>query len=175
MIKRYYQGLLSMKYSPLLVGGALLVFLCAFLDIKHPDSFYKYLLMVSAVVLFFIMYLYYTKKIKIHKDIKEIKDIDRYLDAKIIGTSFILEDTMLVNGKEGIKELNTNSITRITKVENRKPTINLQTVDASYDLEATTLEELEKLTAFLKRKSSNVELNGIDGKGSGLLKDLMKR
>ena len=48
-------------------------------------------------------------------------------------------------------------------------------MDASYDLEATTLEELEKLTAFLKRKSSNVELNGIDGKGSGLLKDLMKR
>ena len=164
-----------MKFSPLLVGGALLVFLCAFLDVKHPDSFYKYLLVAAAIILLYIMYLYYGKKIKIYKAVKKIKDIDRYLDAKIIGSSFILEDTMVVNDKEGIVEINNDSITSITKIDGRKPTISLNTNTSSYKLEATTLEELEKLAAFIKRKSSNVELNGIECKGSGLLKDLMKR
>ena len=174
MIKRYYQGLLSMKYSPLLVGGALLVFICAFLDVKHPDSFYKYLLMLSAVILLFIMYLYYGKKIKIHKDIKAIDKIDRYLDAKMIGSSFFLEDTMLVNNKEGIKEYRTDNILSVEKVENKKPTIKLVTGNNTLEISANSLEELEKLTSFFKRKNPNIKLLGIEAKGAGILKEFKR-
>lgn len=175
MIKRYYQGLLSIRYSALLVGGALLVFLCAFLDIKHPDTFYKYLLIISAVILLFIMFIYYSNKIRIYKDIKAIDNIDRYLDAKMIGTSFILEDTLVIGNKEGIKEYKNADITSITTVENRKPTILIKALDNNFLMEANSLEELEKFAAFIKRKNPDVELNGLEAKGSGLLKDLIKK
>ncbi len=162
-----------MKYSPLLVGGALLVFLCAFLDVKHPDSFYQYLLIASAIILLFIMYLYYGKKIKIHKDIKAINNVDKYLDAKVIGDSFILEDNMLIQNKDGIKEYPTNNLIELTKVEAKKPTIKVDSGINSYLIEAKDINELEKFVAFLKRKNPNIIINGIEPKGSGLLKDLI--
>ena len=174
MIKRYYQGLLSMKYSPLLVGGALLVFICAFLDVKHPDSFYKYLLMLSAIILLFIMYLYYGKKIKIHKDIKAIDKIDRYLDAKMIGSSFFLEDTMLVNNSDGIKEYRTDNVLSVEKIENKKPTIKVETGNNTLEISANSLEDLEKLAAFFKRKNPNIKLLGIEAKGTGILKEFKR-
>ena len=78
MIKKYYQSLNSLLYGPFMTPLVFLVFALAFFYEKKGIQELRYAMMVGTAILGVILVMYYTKKFKISRALKSIRNIEEY-------------------------------------------------------------------------------------------------
>ncbi len=162
-----------MKYVYFMFGIPLLIFTVAFIETRKKLVVFKYMMMVLAALLAVVLFFYYKDKLKISKQLKDIKDIYEYERGGVVDRSWILEDRILCCKDLDIHEVITKDIKEV-HVENDKKgkvLLHLKT-DQEVDMTALSKEEAERFAAYIKRKNPNVILNGIEPKGKGTLQEL---
>ena len=95
MIKKYYQSLNSLLYGPFMTPLVFLVFALAFFYEKKGIQELRYAMMVGTAILGVILVMYYTKKFKIARALKSIRNIEEYEKGGVIDRSWILNDRMI--------------------------------------------------------------------------------
>lgn len=173
MVKRYYQSLVSLRYSGAMVSLAVTIFIIAFLQTNKQIAGLRTCMMVVSILLAIVMFFYYKTKFSISKEIKKIENVDEYYDGGMVNQSFILEERMLVCEKLKLHEYPTVPIHHVKCESGKygKVVLQIQGNDA-YTITCESLEQAQYLTAFIKRKNQDVVIEGIEPKGSGYLDKL---
>ena len=173
MIRNFYNSLIGLRYSLPLTLLALCIFGTAYLKTRTGNSIYTTLLIAVAIVLACVMIRYYSLKYKLGKTIKGIDNIAEYDKAGMVKNSFILEDRMLVCSGLNVAEEKTDNIQKITYEDTRRAgKLLIQTPDKQYSIDVLNKDEASRLTALLKRKNPEVQLENIEPSGNGTLKEL---
>ena len=95
MVKKFYYGLVSLKYAYAMFGIPLVIFTIAFVETKSHHPVFKIFMGICAVILAAVMVFYYRDKLRIRKTIRAVKDVNAYLSGGMVDRTYILEDRML--------------------------------------------------------------------------------
>lgn len=172
MVRRFYYGLISLRYSPLLVGLPLVIFALAFMKYNKSGTTYSLPMLIVTVILAVIMAVYYSQKFRIARVLRKVKDIDDYLAGGMIDRSYILEDRMLAGTGLHVEEHKTTGIQKMSAEEKgRRVILHLTSDEGTYDMDARDMEEAQRFAAFIRRKNPAVILD-IEPKGTGTLREL---
>lgn len=174
MIKKFYYSLVSMKYVYFMFGIPLLIFTVAFIETRKKLEVFRYIMMFLAALLGIVLFFYYKDKMKVSKQLKNVKDINEYERGGVVDRSWILEDRVLCCRDLEIKEVVSNTVDEVdVEMDTKgKTVIHLHCKNAVVDMTALSQEEAERFVAYLKRKNPNVILNGVQPKGNGTLQEL---
>ena len=173
MVKRYYQGLVSLYFSTPMTVLAFTVFLIAFANNMSTGRDLRWLIGCAAAVLAVVMFFYYKNKLGIKKALKDVEDIDEYEKAGMLERSFVLEDRMLAGIGLKVSEHSTKNLTSAeAKDKGRKVIIHIEGKDDSFDVQAIDRDEAERFAAYLKKNNPDIELINLTPKGNGTLKEL---
>ena len=113
MVKRYFQSFISMKYVFVLPGLALGVFVCTFLYTSSHNELLRYIGIGFGLVLFAVMVFYYREKFTVNHQLKQVKDLEKFSDAVMIGQAFFLDERMLGYARGKIFDLTYGDIEKI--------------------------------------------------------------
>lgn len=175
MIKKFYQSVNTLKFSMPMTGLAFVIFIEAFLltSGKNRELLHT-LLIITAILLAIVMVFYYTSKIKVNKQLKQVEDLKAYEQGGMIDRTYILEDRMLVCMGLHIEEVKTKDIVGAVLEEKDHGKYVLHLKDATHfiDMSLLDLEEGQRTVAYLKRVNPSVQLTNIEPKGNGTLKEL---
>ena len=173
MVKRFYQSVISLKFSFFLTALSIAVFAVAFLWVNSNNENYKYALIALACVLAIALIFYYKQKFTVSKTLRSIQNIKEYENAGMLERSFILEDRMLIGYKNVIEEHPTNTIKKVSYLdEGKRGVLEIQSEEGNYKAQVISKDEAERFCAFIKRKNPEVQLENIEVKGNGTLKEL---
>lgn len=174
MVKKFYYGLVSLKYVYAMFGIPLVIFALAFIETKKQLSFFKIFMGICAVILACVMVFYYRDKLRIGKTVKAVKDVNEYLKGGMVDCTYILEDRMLACADLNLKEVSTTGVKTLSLTEEKhgKPYMTLTYENDSCVVSAISMEEAQRFTGFIVRKNPSVVLEGIEPKGTGTLKEL---
>ncbi len=173
MIKRYYQGLLSLYFSGPMTMLAVFVFAAAFADTRKPEWNLKWLIGVLAAILAVVMFFYYKNKLSVSKTLRNVKNLDEYEKGGMLDRSFILEDRMLAGIGLKVSEHSTLNIKSLTaETKGRKVILHMEGENDSFDAQAIDRGEAERFAAYLQQRNPGIVLNNIEPKGNGTLKEL---
>ena len=173
MVKRFYQGLISLRYSMPMTFLAFTIFIVAFFRTKSEKPFLTVMMAVLAAVLAVIMFFYYKAKLGISKSLRKVENIEEYERGGMLDRSFILEERMLLGYGLKVQEEKTSGITEcMIEEKGHKAIVHLKKADGTtVDANAIDVAEAQRFAAFLKRKNPDIALN-MDPLGSGSLKEL---
>lgn len=174
MIKKYYHSLVSMKYVYFMFSLPLVIFILAFIETKKKLGWIRYGMIVFAILLAIVMFFYYRDKLNVSKQLKSINNLSEYEKGGVVDRTWILEDRMLCCDGFTIVEVKTNSINKVTRLDDEKGKVvlELNTNGNTVKMTALDLSEAERVVAFLKRKNYNLETQNIEAKGNGTLQEL---
>lgn len=173
MIKKYYQSLLSVRYSFLLVTPALIIFFLAFRYTSAQDPKLRTGIYIATAVLLVVMFFYYSGKYRISSGLKKIRNPEEYEKGGMLGNCYLLEDRILtISKKFEIREYKTDGITEMSvqKERNGKAVITCRGTE-DFSFEADSLKQAQHFAAYLKRKNPDTALQDIQPAGTGLLKE----
>ncbi len=172
MVKRFYQGLISLRFSMPMTFLAFTIFIIAFFRTKSDKPFLTYTMAAVAAVLAVTMFFYYKAKFGISRSLRKVKNIEEYERAGMLDRSFILEERMLLGYGLTVREEKTTGITEcMIEEKGRKAIIHLTGENGAFDANAIDVAEAQRFAAFLKRKNPEIKLN-MEPLGSGSLKEL---
>lgn len=170
MIKRYIQSTIAMKYSLPMTSLALLIFIFSYLTIDKEMPQYKTVVVIVAIALTAVMISYYTKRFKVSRKLKQVKDIKEYDKAVMIGTSFMLEDRMLAYNSKLVRESNYQDITNLELIDEKGLYVIYTFSDQQeLKLRVASKNQASRLAAFLLRKNPSVKLKNLQPMGEGAL------
>lgn len=174
MVKRFYYGLISLRYVYFMIGLPMVIFVLAFMLTKKRTAGLFYAMGIFAVILAVVMFFYYKNKLHMHKVLKGINNIEEYGSGGMVDRSYILEDRMLTCMSLDVRESRTDDIHSLSMEEGKHGNVILHYEDSngSHDMSALSKEEAERFAAFLKRKNPDMILHNIVPKGNGTLKEL---
>ena len=162
-----------MKYVYFMFGIPLLIFTVAFIETRKKLVVFKYMMMVLAALLTVVLFFYYRDKLKISKQLKNIKNIYEYERGGVVDRSWVLENRILCCKDLEIHELITTDIKEVYVESDKKGKVLLHLkTEQEIDMTALSKEEAERFVAYIKRKNPNVILHGIEPKGKGTLQEL---
>lgn len=174
MIKKYYQSLNSLLYGPFMTPLVFLVFALAFFYEKKGIQELRYAMMVGTAILGVILVIYYTKKFKISRALKSIRNIEEYEKGGVIDRSWILNDRMIACIGLDMHEESTMDI-QVMKVEegaHGKLTIYLTNKEKTFSLSCRDKGEARRFAGYLQKRNPNIKLENIQPEGNGTLQDL---
>lgn len=174
MVKKFYYGLVSLKYVYFMFGIPLVIFGIAFMETKTRNPSLKIGMGICAVVLAIVLVFYYRDKFRIGKKIKSVDNINEYLKGGMVDRTYILEERMLACADLNVEEVKTTGIQKLEKTENKKgkPYLKLTYSDKVVMMSAISEDEALRFAAFIQRKNPTVQLVNIETKGTGTLKEL---
>lgn len=162
-----------MKYVYFMFGIPLLIFTVAFIETRKKLVVFKYMMMVLAALLAVVLFFYYRDKLKISKQLKNIKNIYEYERGGVVDRSWVLENRILCCKDLEIYELITTDIKEVYVESDKKGKVLLHLkTEQEIDMTALSKEEAERFVAYIKRKNPNVILHEIEPKGKGTLQEL---
>lgn len=174
MIKRYYQSLLSIRYSFLLVAPSLVIFFLAFRMRSGADTKLKWGMYIATAILIVVMALYYTSKFRINKGLKTVQNKEEFERGGMMKDTYIAEDRILtIDKKFNVREYSTKGITGVgvKELRNGCAMITCTKEDGVFAFEADSMEQAKHFAAYAQRKNPHVLLTGISPKGKGYLKE----
>lgn len=174
MVKKFYYGLVSLKYVYFMFGIPLVIFTIAFIGSGSNKPIFKILIGICAVILATVMVFYYRDKLRIGHIVKNVRNVNEYLSGGMVDRSYILEDRMLGCADLNLKEVSTTGIRKLEKTDEKhgKPYMTLYYDNDTCVISAISMEEAQRFAAFIQRRNPDVELVGITVKGNGTLKEL---
>lgn len=174
MVKKFYYGLVSLKYVYAMFGIPLVIFTVAFIETKSHNPVFKVIMSICAVTLATVMVFYYRDKLRIRKTINAVTDVNAYLSGGMVDRTYILEDRMLACADLNLKEISTKGIRTLELMEEKhgKPYMKLTSDSDACMVSALSKEEAQRFAAFIQRKNPDVRISGIEPKGNGTLKEL---
>ena len=103
-----------------------------------------------------------------------MKDVNAYLSGGMVDRTYILEDRMLACADLNLKEMSTTGVKTLELREEKhgKPYMKLTYDSDVCTVTAISMEEAQRFTAFIQRKNPDVQISGIEPKGTGTLKEL---
>lgn len=174
MIKRYYQSLLSIRYSFLLVAPALVIFFLAFRMSSHDSTALHYGMYAAMAVLLVVMYFYYSSKIRIYKGLKAVEHIEEFERGGMLKDSYLCENRILtIDKKFNVREYSTNGITAmdVQELRNGCARITCTKEEGSFVFDADSMEQAKHFAAYVLRKNAQAEIHGVTPSGKGFLKE----
>jgi len=174
MIKKYYQSLLSLKYSFPMTAMALIVFAFAWASTNREESWLKTGMTIAFVIELVIMIFYYKGKFSISKQLKAVNNLDEFEKGGMVRDSYLLDDRMLVYDQGKIEEHPSTGFTKASTKENkygRYPFTLTKEDGTSISLETDSKEQAQHFAAYLKKHNPAIELEGIIPAGTGSLKE----
>ena len=174
MVKKFYYGLVSLKYAYAMFGIPLVIFTIAFIETKSHNPVFKIFMCICAVILAAVMVFYYRDKLRISRTIKAVKDVNTYLSGGMVDRTYILEDRMLACADLDLKEMSTAGVKILEMVQEKhgKPYMKLTYESDVCTVSAISMEEAQRFAAFIQRKNPDIRISGIEPKGNGTLKEL---
>lgn len=174
MVKKFYYGLVSLKYAYAMFGIPLVIFTIAFIETKSHNPVFKIFMGICAVILAAVMVFYYRDKLRISRTIKAVKDVNTYLSGGMVDRTYILEDRMLACADLDLKEMSTAGVKILEMVQEKhgKPYMKLTYESDVCTVSAISMEEAQRFAAFIQRKNPDIRISGIEPKGNGTLKEL---
>ncbi len=175
MVKKFYYGLVSLKYSYFMFGIPLIIFMIAFMMTKKKTPGLKIAIGICAIALLLILVIYYRDKHRVRKALKEVKNIEEYETGGMMDCTYILKTRILACYDLKVQEVYIKNIQILEKDgETKKGRIVLkaETTEGDVRMSARSMEEAQRFVAFLKHENSNVELKNITPRGKGTLKEL---
>ena len=171
MVKRYINSFISMKYVFVLPGLALGVFVFAFLYTTTGNPVMRYIGIAFGIILFAVMFFYYKEKFTVSSQLKKVTGLDDFSDAVMIGQAFFLEDRMLGYSRGRIFDLTYPEITAIHyHTDNRgRMFLDLSTGKGILPVEMAIKDQARRVAQFLKTRSPEAEVTGIEPGGEGTL------
>ena len=172
VVKRFYYGLVSLRYSFLLVGIPLVIFFLAFAGNKKHGTPYSLPMLLLTIVLAIVMAVYYRHKFLIARTLKKVDQVDEFLSGGMLDRSYILEDRMLAGIGLTVSEQKTTGIKKmVVEDKGRKVVCHVFGSDGEFAVSCLDMNEAQRFAAFLKRKNPDIELN-VEPVGTGSLKEL---
>lgn len=174
MVKKFYYGLVSLKYVYFMFGIPLVIFGIAFMETKTHNPSLKIGMGFCAAVLAVVLIFYYRDKFRIGKKIKSVDNVNEYLKGGMVDRTYILEERMLACADLNVEEVRTTGVQKLekTEVKKGKPYLKLTYSDKEVMISAISEEEAQRFAAFIQRKNPAVQLVNIEIKGTGTLKEL---
>ena len=174
MIKRFYYGILGLRYSYALTGLSLIIMVIAFIKTRKSAPTVDYLLYITAAALEILMFFYYKAKWNISSQLKKVHDLKAFEKGGMVNESYILEDRMLVCRNRKITERPVQGITKmeVSDAPRGRLLIRITDQEQTYEMSSFGRPEAERFAAFLKRKNPEMEFVNITPKGTGTLKSL---
>ena len=117
------------------------------------------------------MFFYYKEKFTVNSQLKNVKQLDDFSDAIMIGQAFFLEERMLGYHKGGIFDLTYPDITMIQyRTDNRgKMFLDLTTAKGLLPVEMAVKDQARRVAQFLKTRAPQASVSGIEPAGDGTL------
>lgn len=174
MIKKYINSLISLKYSVVMTTLSFIIFILSYITVDKGKEQLKPVVLVFAILLAIVLVLYYSKKIPVNSYLRKVKDMNEYDTAVMLGTTFVLENRMLVYYKNKIKESYFDDLTSI-KVEKGNPfVLHLLFKDETFDYCTVCASEnqVARFAKFLQVRNPSLEMNGVKVMGDGSLKHI---
>ena len=174
MIKKFYYGLVSLKYVYFMFGIPIVIFVTAFIETRYRNPALKAVMGVCATLLAIVLFFYYRDKFRISRVLKSISNLSEYQRGGMVDRTYILEDRMLACADLDLKEISTCGIESLEKTEEKKgkPYLKLTSKDGHVMISALSDEEAGRLAAFIQKKNPEVKLSGVVPTGNGTLKEL---
>ena len=171
MVKRYIQSFISMKYVFVLPALALGVFICTFLYTSSHNELLRYIGIGFGLVLFAVMVFYYREKFTVNHQLKQVKDLEKFSDAVMIGQAFFLDERMLGYARGKIFDLTYGDIEKIRYRTNSrgKMFLDLHTAKGALPVEMALSDQAKRVAMFLRTKNPQAEVSGIEPAGEGTL------
>ena len=172
MVKRFYYGLVSLRFSVLLTGIPMAIFFLAFASNRKHASSYPISMFILTFVLAVVMAIYYFYKFRISRTLRKVKNVDEFLSGGMLDRSYVLEDRMLAGIGLTVSERKTTGITSMTVEEKgRKIICHVKAKDGDFDCSCIDMNEAQRFAGYLKKRNPGIELN-VEPLGKGTLKDL---
>lgn len=174
MVKRYYYGLISLRYVYLMFGLPMIIFVLAFIQAKRRNPALYALMVVCAVLLGVVLIFYYKNKYRIWRTLKKVNNLEDYASGGMVDRSYILEDRMLACAGLNVQERRTDDIQSLEYREGKHGSVllHIESAEGSYDMSAISKSEAQRFAAFLQRKNPEIRLMNIDPSGKGTLQEL---
>ena len=129
MTKRFYQSLISYRYSFGLTLPAILIFVLAFIRNDKNISKVRPLMIILTIILAIMTFLYYKKKFACAKVFKNIQNPDEYYEhGGMAHHSMFLEDRMLVCENLQVTERPVTGIERIAYADGKHDLIEMSNI-----------------------------------------------
>lgn len=174
MTKRFYQSLISYRYSFGLTLPAILIFVLAFIRNDKNISRVRPLMIILTIILAIMTFLYYKKKFACAKVFKNIQNPDEYYEhGGMAHHSMFLEDRMLVCENLQVTERPVTGIERIAYADGKNGKCFLYVTQGdTFTIECDFPKQARRVAAFFKRKNPDMRIDGITPEGTGSLKEL---
>lgn len=171
MLKNYILSFLSLDIYKVLVFPTGIIFVLAFVYPKNPSTFLRILLIVMTILLACALGYYYFKKYQLKRKVRMLKNAQVYESAVMLGQNFLAEDRMLVYQNRDIFEETYDQLISVKLEEGKKDTKNLRCHFQSHEvvIPVGSLLQSQRTVAFLLKKNPNIQLEGIEPTGDGLL------
>lgn len=172
MVKLFYKGLVSMRYSIPMTMNVFVIFALAFAYVQRSVFWVRPVMGAMTVLLAVQMFFYYRNKFRIAGVLRRIDRLEEFEHAGMLDRSFILEDRMIAGCGFTISEQPTTGITSCEPEERgRKTILHLNGSKGPFDVSVIDYGEAQRFVGFLLRKNPGMK-TGIKPKGGGTLKDL---
>lgn len=172
MVKRFYYGLISLRFSALLTGIPLAIFFLAFASNRKNGTAYSLPMVILAIALAIVMAIYYSHKFRIFRTLRKVKDVEEYLSGGMLDCSYVLDDRMLAGIGLSVSEHKTTDITRMTvEQKGRKIICHVNAKEGDFECSCIDMNEAQRFAGYLKKRNPDIELD-IEPLGNGTLKDL---
>lgn len=173
MVKKFYYGLISLRYSFIMVALPIIIFFMAFSETRNPEKSFRVPMMIVTLLLLIVMFFYYKAKFGVSSALKKVEDIDEYEEGGMLDHSYVLEDRMLAGTGLKVVERKTTGIRRMTvEQKGRRVIIHLDGEEGMFDADAIDMQEAQRFAAFLQRKNPEIILENVQPSGHGTLKEL---
>ena len=174
MVKRYYYGLISLRYVYFMFGLPMVIFVLAFMMTKRKNPALYVLMGICAVLLGIVLIFYYKNKYRIWHTLKKVNNLEEYATGGMVDRSYILEDRMLACAGLNVQEHRTDGIQSLEMKEGKHGSVllNVHSSEGDYDMSASSVKEAQRFAAFLQRKNPDIHLINIEPAGKGTLHEL---
>lgn len=174
MVKRYYYGLVSLRYVYFMFGLPMIIFVLAFMMTKRKNPVLYVLMGVCAVLLGIVLIFYYKNKYRIWHTLKQVDNLEEYAAGGMVDRSYILEDRMLACEGLNVQEHRTDDIDSLELKEGKHGSVllHIESEEGSYDMTAISKQEAQRFAAFLQKKNPDIRLINIQTSGNGTLHEL---
>ncbi len=150
------------------------VFALSYVVVDKGKTELKPVVLVFAILLAIVLGLYYSKKFPINRYLRKVKDLKEYDQAVMLGTTFVLENRMLVYYKYKLKETYFEDLIGL-KIDDANPCIlHLEFANEEFDFATHCASEnqVARFVKFLKQRNESLDIKGLKVLGDGSLKHL---
>ena len=174
MLRKYVAGFIAMRYVRAEFVLAVSVLILAYInDRLFPDRLrYGILACIAGIVVILIMYV--RDRIRTARQLEGIQDQGEYENAVVLGNAFFLENRVAAYAGGNVIEDDYSGITDAELLTGRKSNlaVRLTIRGKTYDAQAATPQQAERLAAFLKKKNPEIRLHDLKANGPGTWKSI---